>query len=67
LSCEQTLQGFPASRLFGQFTNSDSGLAAVDIARRPGLNASVVSCAACQGIDMAQQDEYALLNKNITE
>jgi hypothetical protein len=67
LSCEQTPQGFPARRLFSQFANSDSGAAAVDIARRPGLNSSVVSCAARQGIDMAQQNEYALLNKNITE
>jgi len=67
LSCEQTPQGFPARRLFSQFANSDSGVATVDIARRPGLNSSVVSCAARQWIDMAQQNEYALLNKNITE
>jgi len=53
LSCEQTPQGFSARRLFSQFANSDSGVAAVDIARRPGLNSSVVSCAARQGIDMA--------------
>jgi hypothetical protein len=67
LSCGQTPQGFPARRLFNQFANSDSGVADVDIARRPGLNALVASCAAHQGIDIDQQNEYELMNKNITE
>jgi hypothetical protein len=45
--------------------NNLTGVAAVAIARRPGPNSSEVSCAAHQGIDMAQQNESALLNKTI--
>jgi hypothetical protein len=65
LSCEQTPLGFPARGLLCQFANSDSGVAAVDIARRPGLSPVMISCAARQGIDTAQQNDYALPNKNI--
>jgi predicted transcriptional regulator len=65
LSRDKTPPSVRARRLLCHFAHSELGLTTVDIAKRLGINQSVVSRAARRGSDIARQHEYVLLGESI--
>jgi len=62
LACDKTPQSVLTRRLICHFAHNDLGLTTIDIARRLGLNQSVVSRAARLGKGIAKEKGYALLD-----